>query len=74
MNILSNFQNESVLYMYPILKIQKIIMDKINDKFWVIMFRRVMIKLSCLLAKEFAKYHHKHYQISRQYQKLVITQ
>ena len=51
-NILSNFQNESILYMYPILKIQKIIMDKINDKFWVIMFRRVMIKLSCLLAKE----------------------
>ena len=38
--------------MYPILKIQKIIMDKINDKFWVIMFRRVMIKLSCLLAEE----------------------
>ena len=27
-------------------------MDKINDKFWVIMFRRAMIKLSCLLAKE----------------------
>ena len=51
-NILSNFQNESILYMYPILKIQKIIMDKINDKFWVIMFRRVMIKLSCLLAEE----------------------
>ena len=52
MSILSSFKNESVLYMYPILKIQKIIMDKINDKFWVIMFRRAMIKLSCLLAKE----------------------
>jgi thiamine biosynthesis protein ThiI len=51
-NILSNFQNESILYMYPILKIQKIIMDKIDDKFWVIMFRRVMVKLACMLASE----------------------
>ncbi len=51
-NTLSNFQNESVLYIYPILKIQKVIMDKINEKFWVIIFRRIMIKLSCLLADE----------------------
>ena len=49
---LSHFQNESILYIYPILKIQKIIMDKIDDKFWVIMFRRAMIKLSCMLALE----------------------
>ena len=27
-------------------------MDKINDKFWVIMFRRAMVKLSCMLAEE----------------------
>jgi Thiamine biosynthesis ATP pyrophosphatase len=27
-------------------------MDKINEKFWVIIFRRIMIKLSCLLADE----------------------
>jgi len=51
-NILSNFQKNSTLYMYPILKIQKIIMDKIDDKFWVIMFRRIMVKLSCMLASE----------------------
>ena len=51
-NTLSNFQNKSILYMYPILKIQKIIMDKIDDKFWIIMFRRVMVKLSCMLASE----------------------
>ena len=51
-NILSNFQCKSILYIYPILKIQQIIMDKIDDKFWVIMFRRIMIKLSCMLAEE----------------------
>ena len=27
-------------------------MDKIDDKFWIIMFRRMMIKLSCMLAHE----------------------
>ena len=51
-NILSNFQKNTTLYMYPILEIQKMIMDKIDDKFWVIMFRRAMIKLSCMLASE----------------------
>tara|TARA_Y100001970_G_scaffold46766_2_gene59001 strand:- start:81 stop:1238 length:1158 start_codon:yes stop_codon:yes gene_type:complete len=52
MKILSNFQPESILYIYPILEIQKLIMDKIDDKFWIIMFRRVMVKLSCMLADE----------------------
>ena len=52
MKILSNFQPESILYIYPILEIQKLIMDKIDDKFWVIMFRRAMIKLSCFLGQE----------------------
>ena len=27
-------------------------MNKIDDKFWVIMFRRVMVKLACMLASE----------------------
>ena len=27
-------------------------MKQIDDKFWVIMFRRVMVKLSCMLADE----------------------
>ena len=51
-NTLSNFQKKSTLYIYPILEIQKQIMDKIDDKFWVIIFRRAMVKLSCMLAKE----------------------
>jgi thiamine biosynthesis protein ThiI len=49
---LANFQPKTILYIYPILELQKLIMDRIDDKFWVIMFRRAMIKLSCLLAVE----------------------
>ena len=51
-NRLSQFQPNTILYIYPLLEIQKLIMDKAPDKLWVIMFRRAMIKLSCLLAEE----------------------
>ena len=51
-NTLSKFQPNTILYIYPILEIQKLIMDQVADKLWVIMFRRVMIKLSCMLAEE----------------------
>tara|TARA_Y100001970_G_scaffold153517_1_gene187933 strand:- start:1502 stop:2659 length:1158 start_codon:yes stop_codon:yes gene_type:complete len=49
---LSKFQPNTILYIYPILEIQKLIMDQVADKLWVIMFRRSMIKLSCMLAEE----------------------
>jgi len=51
-NRLSQFQPNTILYIYPLLEIQKLIMDKAPDKLWVIMFRRAMIKLSCMLAEE----------------------
>ena len=51
-NTLSQFQPNTILYIYPLLEIQKLIMDKAPDKLWVIMFRRAMIKLSCMLAEE----------------------
>jgi thiamine biosynthesis protein ThiI len=51
-NTLSQFQLNTILYIYPLLKIQKLIMDKVPDKLWIIMFRRAMIRLSCMLAKE----------------------
>ena len=51
-NTLSQFQPNTILYIYPLLEIQKLIMDQAPDKLWVIMFRRAMIKLSCLLAEE----------------------
>ena len=51
-NRLSQFQPNTILYIYPLLEIQKLIMDKAPDKLWVIMFRRAMIKFSCMLAEE----------------------
>ena len=51
-NTLSKFQPNTILYIYPLLEIQKLIMDKAPDKLWVIMFRRAMIKFSCMLAEE----------------------
>ena len=51
-NTLSQFQPNTILYIYPLLEIQKLIMDKAPDKLWVIMFRRAMIKFSCMLAEE----------------------
>ena len=52
LNCLSKFQIKSKLYIYPILDIQKKIMEGVDDKFWIIMFRRLMVKLSCMLAEE----------------------
>ena len=40
------------LFLFPLLDIQNIIMDKIDSKYWVILFRRAMIKISNLLAME----------------------
>ena len=44
--------NIFAIFLSILIEIQKMIMDKIDDKFWVIMFRRAMIKLSCLLGQE----------------------
>ena len=49
---LSKFQIKSKLYIYPILDIQKKIMKMVDEKFWVIIFRRLMVKLSSMLADE----------------------
>ena len=49
---LSQFQPSSILYIYPLLDLQRLIMDKAPDKLWVILFRRAMVKISCLLAEE----------------------
>ena len=49
---LCRFQMDSKLFLFPLLDIQNIIMDKIDSKYWVILFRRVMIKIANLLAIE----------------------
>ena len=48
--ILANYQLETKLYCISLLDIQEKIMKIVPDKFWVIFFRRAMIKISNILA------------------------
>ena len=49
-NILANYQLETTLYCIPLLDIQEKIMANIPDKFWVVFFRRAMLKIANLFA------------------------
>ena len=44
--VLSKYQLRSNLYLVPLLSIQQKIMANVEDKYWVIFFRRSMLKLS----------------------------
>ena len=50
LKILSNYQLQSTLFLVPLLEIQQAIMQTIPDKYWVIFFRRYMIKISSHIA------------------------
>ena len=49
---LSHFQSCKQLFLVPFLDVQKTIMNKAPNKYWVLLFRRAMVKLSCLIAKK----------------------
>ena len=49
---LCRFQMDCKLFLFPLLDIQNIIMDKIKSKYWIILFRRAMVKISNLIAIE----------------------
>ena len=52
LQVLTNYQLKSRLYLIPLLKIQQKIMELIPDKYWVIYFRRFMVKIANKLANE----------------------
>jgi len=52
LNVLSQYQLHSKLYLVPLLEIQQHIMQTVPDKYWVIFFRRYMIKIACILAEK----------------------
>jgi len=52
MEVLLQYQLKSILYLVPILDIQQKIMEIIPDKFWVIFFRRAMLKIANLFASK----------------------
>ena len=47
---LCRYQMDCKLYLFPLLDIQNLIMEKVDSKYWIILFRRAMIKISNLLA------------------------
>jgi len=50
---LSNYQLKSTLYLVPLLLIQKKIMEIVPDKYWVIFFRRYMVKIANDIANKY---------------------
>ena len=51
LNVLSAYQLKSNLFLVPLLEIQQSIMAQIPDKYWIIFFRRYMIKIANDLSK-----------------------
>ena len=49
---LSEFQSSKKLFLVSFLDVQKKIMNKAPNKYWVILFRRAMVRLSCIIAKK----------------------
>tara|TARA_B100001750_G_scaffold232231_1_gene231170 strand:+ start:119 stop:1291 length:1173 start_codon:yes stop_codon:yes gene_type:complete len=49
---LGEFQSEKKLFLIPFLDVQKEIMNKTPNKYWIILFRRAMMRVSSLIAKE----------------------
>lgn len=47
---LSNYSLKSTLYHIPLLEVQQAIMEQIPNKFWVLFFRRVMMRLASKIA------------------------
>ena len=50
LSILKNYQIQCPLYIVPLLKIQQEIMKNAPNKFWVLLFRRAMVHLACLIG------------------------
>ena len=47
---LSRYQLNSKLYLFPLLDIQNKIMDEVDSKYWIILFRRAMVNIASKIA------------------------
>ena len=52
LKVLAQYQIKCKLYLVPLLEIQQQIMAETQNKLWVILFRRAMVKLACMIAEE----------------------
>ena len=50
LKVLSRYQLNCKLYLFPLLEIQNKIMESVDSKYWVILFRRSMIKIANEIA------------------------
>ena len=50
LKILCKYQIDCKLYLFPLLKIQNKIMDTIDSKYWILLFRRAMVKIANIVA------------------------
>ena len=50
--VLTKYQLRSTLYCVPLLKVQEKIMQTIQEKYWVIFFRRAMLHITEILAQK----------------------
>lgn len=50
LKVLSQYQLDSKLYLFPLLDIQNKIMDEVDSKYWIILFRRAMITIASKVA------------------------
>ena len=49
---LSDFQSSKKLFLIPFLDVQKAIMGSTPNKYWIILFRRAMMRVSSIIAKK----------------------
>ena len=52
LKVLCQYQMNCKLYLFPLLDIQNIIMDTVSSKYWVVLFRRAMVKIASIIAFE----------------------
>ena len=52
LKILARYQLSCPLHLIPLLEIQQKIMSESHEKNWVLLFRRAMIRLSCMIAEK----------------------
>tara|TARA_B100000700_G_C15049214_1_gene859431 strand:- start:1045 stop:2214 length:1170 start_codon:yes stop_codon:yes gene_type:complete len=51
LEILTQYQLQCKLYLFPLLDIQNKIMDEVDSKYWIILFRRAMIRIANQIAQ-----------------------
>ena len=52
LDLLLNYQLSTTLYLVPLLDIQQEIMKRVEEKYWVIFFRRAMVSIANIIANQ----------------------